>query len=320
VKVQNSGHVRIPNDFMDALIAIRISGEARQVFDFIIRKTWGWSKECDVISLSQFVEATGIRKPAIVKIIKKLLIMRLIIVEFIGKKKKYSINKNINTWQPLPKKITGYKRKSSLLKFCYICKFNEAIHRHHIKPINEGGLDRVVNIIILCPNCHALVHKGRYTPESLVILKDNTESVCKKDNADLQKSKKELSKKRHTKDTSFKTTLTKTKTLTEKEKSFRELFWPVYPLRKGRKSGKKEALELFIKISKKNIEKVLIGVRHYAVFVQHTGEYPKDADTWLRNEKWGEWQHPYVPEPPPLTPNEQHLKKLKEEEGNADKP
>jgi hypothetical protein len=36
------GYMNIPNEFFDMVARIRICGEARHVFDFIIKKTWGW--------------------------------------------------------------------------------------------------------------------------------------------------------------------------------------------------------------------------------------------------------------------------------------
>ena len=48
------GYVAIANEIMDALAHIRIPGEARQVLDVILRKTYGWKKKEDEISLSQF--------------------------------------------------------------------------------------------------------------------------------------------------------------------------------------------------------------------------------------------------------------------------
>lgn len=94
----------------------------------------------------------------------------------------------------------------------------------------------------------------------------------------------------------YKNVKKKDKTFTENEKIFIESFWPVYPPRKGKRSGKKEALKLFLKIPKDNIPQVLIGVRHYTVFCRDTDTWPKDASTWLRNKKWEEWQHPHEPE------------------------
>lgn len=73
-----NGYTRIANEIMDALAKIRIPGQARQVLDFILRKTYGWNKKTDMISLSQFVEGTGLSKVAVCKGINKLLGMNII--------------------------------------------------------------------------------------------------------------------------------------------------------------------------------------------------------------------------------------------------
>lgn len=106
------GHVRIANEMWDALCLIRISGEARQVLDFIIRKTWGWGKKTDFIPLSQFCKGTGLRKSAIIKARKKLLDMNLITVtqKVNAVALSYGIQKDYTKWKPLPKKKTTTKK------------------------------------------------------------------------------------------------------------------------------------------------------------------------------------------------------------------
>jgi len=39
--------------------------------------------------------------------------------------------------------------------------------RHHIQEFSEGGDHFPENLILLCPNCHALVHKGEISKEEL---------------------------------------------------------------------------------------------------------------------------------------------------------
>ena len=73
-----NGYTRIANEIMEALAKIRIPGEPRQILDAIIRKTYGWDKMKDKISLSQFVKATGLKKVTICKGISKLLQMNII--------------------------------------------------------------------------------------------------------------------------------------------------------------------------------------------------------------------------------------------------
>jgi phage replication O-like protein O len=106
------GYTKIANEIMDALCRYRIPGEERQVLDTILRKTYGWNKTEDAISLSQFVEMTGIKKPNIIGAINSLLSKKIIIVIQIDNTpaKVYRFNKNFDEWIPLSKKITLSKK------------------------------------------------------------------------------------------------------------------------------------------------------------------------------------------------------------------
>jgi predicted restriction endonuclease len=44
---------------------------------------------------------------------------------------------------------------------CYICGngFWQILQVHHLLPVNEGGDSGLENLIVLCPNCHATVHR-----------------------------------------------------------------------------------------------------------------------------------------------------------------
>ena len=111
-----NGYTRIANEIMEALAKIRIPGEARQVLDAVFRKTYGWNKREDKISLSQFEKMTGLARPSICRAIKKLLIMN--IIEKSGNSKSLftkrgndkisvdSIQKNHNDWFTLTKPST----------------------------------------------------------------------------------------------------------------------------------------------------------------------------------------------------------------------
>ena len=111
---------KIANEIMDSLAKIRIPGQARQILDFIIRKTYGWNKKTDMISLSQFVKGTGLSKVAVCKGINKLLQMQIIVKKgsatslFTQKGNDiaitYGFQKNFDKWLPLPKKVTLPKK------------------------------------------------------------------------------------------------------------------------------------------------------------------------------------------------------------------
>ena len=55
--------------------------------------------------------------------------------------------------------------KSSNFK-CAWCGVN-LMERHHIKPYAEGGRNVSENLILLCSNCHTLVHQGKIYAEEL---------------------------------------------------------------------------------------------------------------------------------------------------------
>lgn len=111
-----NGHIRIATELWEALCGIRISGEVRQCLDVIIRKTYGFHKKEDKISLSQFCLLTKMAKPRIRHAIVKLLKMNLIVAKN-GKTNGnyYRFNKDFDTWKPLPKKASVAKNgKTSL--------------------------------------------------------------------------------------------------------------------------------------------------------------------------------------------------------------
>lgn len=112
-----NGFTRIANELIDAIAAIRIPGEAMQVFWVIMRKTYGFQKKTDSIALAQFSTATGLNKQAVCRAVKKLEQMNMVIIKkdnVIEKDKRhaseYAINKDIENWRPLSKKITLSKK------------------------------------------------------------------------------------------------------------------------------------------------------------------------------------------------------------------
>lgn len=106
------GYTRFANGLLEALIVFRVPGEAMQVLLFIARKTYGYGKKNDAISISQFAEATGMKGPSICRAIKKLEEMNMITVV---RSKKYAatiyqINKYCDTWVPATKRLVNKVR------------------------------------------------------------------------------------------------------------------------------------------------------------------------------------------------------------------
>ena len=74
------GYTRIANEIIEALARYRISGEEWQVLMCLFRKTYGFQKKKDKISLSQFVIMTGLKRQNVFRALKKLSSKKIIAV------------------------------------------------------------------------------------------------------------------------------------------------------------------------------------------------------------------------------------------------
>lgn len=97
---KENGYTAISNELFDAIIRFRIPGEVRQVFDAIIRKTYGFNKKEDAIANSQIVEATGRQKQNVSRSLAILVDHRLVIKsdDKTGNGHILKINKDFEQW------------------------------------------------------------------------------------------------------------------------------------------------------------------------------------------------------------------------------
>jgi phage replication O-like protein O len=113
------GYTPIANEILDALARIRVPGCARQVLDVIIRKTYGWGKKADRISLSQLSEATRLSRVYVVKARHTLEQMNLIKLGVTqkgnGTETTYWFNKDYETWKVLPKRVHVTQKGNGVL-------------------------------------------------------------------------------------------------------------------------------------------------------------------------------------------------------------
>jgi len=112
---KENGYTAIANEIMEAFGKYRIPGEQRQVLDVIIRKTYGFNKKEDMISNSQFVRATGLKKPSICRAINALIDKNIVSKKDNKRIPSYQFNKNYRTWKLLAKKLTVSKKVNSVL-------------------------------------------------------------------------------------------------------------------------------------------------------------------------------------------------------------
>lgn len=101
-QVEN-GHIDIANDIADNLMHINLKSYEWRILWLILRKTYGWHKKMDCISLSQFEEFTLLDRSSVCKNIKSLIKKNIII----KKQNKYGFQKDYDKWvvaqQPLAK-------------------------------------------------------------------------------------------------------------------------------------------------------------------------------------------------------------------------
>lgn len=100
---KENGYTAVANEITEHLMAVELSGANHRVVMAIMRKTYGFQKKEDEISLSQFVEATKLSKRTIVYNLQDLEAKKIIIVvrrtEGSAKLSNiYSFNKDYDTW------------------------------------------------------------------------------------------------------------------------------------------------------------------------------------------------------------------------------
>lgn len=111
---KENGYLVIATELFEAFIKFRFPGELRQVFDAVIRKTYGFNKKEDAIANYQIVEMTGLKRQNAHRAMKKLLEHKLVIkTDYLKNKGNvYKINKDYSQWMPFVIK-TDYKKKVS---------------------------------------------------------------------------------------------------------------------------------------------------------------------------------------------------------------
>ena len=99
------GYTAVANEIMEALIAADLSGQEFRIALLIIRKTYGFKKKEDSVSLSQMKEATGMHHVRCSQVVNRLQLMKILTVteNINGIGKKYSFNKDFESWDTVKK-------------------------------------------------------------------------------------------------------------------------------------------------------------------------------------------------------------------------
>ncbi len=86
----------IPNDLIDKGYMAKMKGAALPCYLFIVRKTRGWNKSNDNISISQLIEGTGYKKDAVLGGVEQLISMGIVEkISFQNRPSKYTLTDNV---------------------------------------------------------------------------------------------------------------------------------------------------------------------------------------------------------------------------------
>lgn len=118
IQIEDGKFTRIHNEILEHLVASNLNGTELAVVILIIRKTYGYNKLNDEISLSQFTNAIPVSKEAICNALSKLQLVKIIRLVKKGNSKICSnlwhFNKDFDTWQLVKKtKLVKFSRPTS---------------------------------------------------------------------------------------------------------------------------------------------------------------------------------------------------------------
>lgn len=113
---KENGYTAIANELLEAIIGSGLSGCEYSVIFFILRKTYGYRKKQDSISISQFESQLPYSRRSIIKALKKLQLVNIIALvnkNALGTTNIYLINKDYQSWEVVNK--TALVQKPALV-------------------------------------------------------------------------------------------------------------------------------------------------------------------------------------------------------------
>jgi len=97
------GFTRIANELLEAILEFDFSKRELNIVFAIIRKTYGYNKKSDDISLSQIAKLTGLKSPHISCSIRDLSAKKVLLIQEGKYGQNIEFNKKYKQWKGLPK-------------------------------------------------------------------------------------------------------------------------------------------------------------------------------------------------------------------------
>jgi phage replication O-like protein O len=155
---KENGYTATAHELVEAICGLQVSGGAHRILRFIERKTYGYNKKWDKISLTQFEIMTKLDRRTITRALEELETGNILKINREGLTNGYCINKDYETWvgvkTPLGAKMTAtrgenayktrgenaiYKRKKTITKESPLNAELTSKKMYTYTPIDEGG-------------------------------------------------------------------------------------------------------------------------------------------------------------------------------------
>lgn len=94
----SNGFTRIANELYDAIMIANFTKTERKIIDAVIRKTYGYNRKNDVISIRQIAQITNVRFQHISRSLQQLIAEKVIIATGNHQKRILKLNKNYTNW------------------------------------------------------------------------------------------------------------------------------------------------------------------------------------------------------------------------------
>src|SRR3990167_4202308 len=98
-----NGYLRIANELYEAILKFQFSKRELLVVLSIIRKTYGYGKKKDDISLSQITNMTNIRPEHVSRTVNHLSVIKVLLKQQGKYSQNIELNKKYGEWLVLPK-------------------------------------------------------------------------------------------------------------------------------------------------------------------------------------------------------------------------
>lgn len=148
---RENGHTDIANEIMENFARLHLSGNEWQILVTVLRKTYGWHKKEDEISLSQFQEATTLSRPAVCKALKALVAKCVLVAKQQPGTNIYYFNKDYTKWTSSKIATSSILRTSSKNDNQLVAKTTRGVvakQQHTKETITKETIQKKISSVI----------------------------------------------------------------------------------------------------------------------------------------------------------------------------